>query len=159
MFQPPRRGYTQLQSIIPINDSKSSESGVIYKVKVTTKKVLRKVGYFTAQLLMSSTAWNRYIAFYQDMLEKNDVTPPQFERQNQVMRSTWFFAVCWFWRLVNVHSMLHILLLGIFCDKLWDFLKAVQYAGFVVLLLVVCGTELHLYETQNFVFKTLVTGG
>lgn len=70
---PPRRGYTQLQSIIPI-DSKSSESGVVYKVKVTTKKVARKVGYFTAQLLMSSTAWNRYIAYYQEILEKNDVT-------------------------------------------------------------------------------------
>lgn len=53
---------------------------------MTTKKVARKVGYFSAALLLSSTAWNRYIAYYQDILEKNDVTPGQFARQNYVMK-------------------------------------------------------------------------
>ncbi|CRL08049.1 CLUMA_CG020869, isoform B [Clunio marinus] len=153
---PPRRGYTQLQPIIPIADPKSSESGVIYKAKVTTKKVSRKVGYFTAQLLCSSTAWNRYIAYYQDILEKNDVTPAQFVRQNYVMKSTWFFAIIWLWRIINVHALLHFLLLSIFCDKLWDYLKMTQYICFVFLLTIVCATELHLWEAQNFVFKTLV---
>lgn len=132
---------------------------MIYKVKVTTKKVARKVGYFTAQLLISSTAWNRYIAYYQDILEKNDVSAAQFERQNYVIRSTWFFCVAWLWRIINVHALLHFLLLSIFCDKLWDFLKAMQYACFVVLLMVICGTELHLWDAQNYVFKTLVSNG
>jgi hypothetical protein len=53
---------------------------------VTTKKVARKVGYFSAALLLSSTAWNRYIAYYQDILEKNDVTAGQFARQNYAMK-------------------------------------------------------------------------
>lgn len=153
-FQPPRRGYTQLQPILPTNNSKS-EYGVIYKVKVTTKKVARKVGYFTAALLLSSTAWNRYIAYYQDILEKNDVTFAQFERQNYVMKSAWFFAVTWIWRIVNVHAMLHFLLLSILIDKLWDFLKTMQYLCFVILLLVICGTELHLWEAQRFIFESL----
>lgn len=128
---------------------------MIYKVKVTTKKVARKVGYFTVQLLLSSTAWNRYIAYYQDILEKNDVTPPQYARQNYVMKSSWFFIVAWLWRLFNVHALLHLLLLSIFCDKLWDFLKAMQYACFIILVTVICATELHLWEVQNFIFKTL----
>jgi hypothetical protein len=51
--------------------------------------------------------------------------------------------------------MLHLLLLSVFCDKIWDFLRGIQYAGFVVLLIGVCGTELHLYEMQNYVYKTL----
>lgn len=59
---------------------------MIYKVKVTTKKVARKVGYFSVALLLSSTAWNRYIAYYQDILEKNDVTVQQFEKQNFVIK-------------------------------------------------------------------------
>lgn len=125
-------------------------------MKVSTKKVARKVGFFTAALTLSSTAWNRYIAFYQDILEKNDVTGAQYGRQNYVMRSTWFFAVAWMWRIVNVHAMLHLLVLSIFIDKLWDFLKAMQYLCFVVLLLVICGTELHLWEAQRFIFESLV---
>jgi CDP-alcohol phosphatidyltransferase len=157
---PPRRGYTQLQSIIPITDSKSTtESGVVYKVKVTTKKVLRKVLCFSGQLLLSSTAWNRYIALYQDMLERNDVTPTQFIRQTTVFKSEWFFSICWIWRIVNVHSLLHCLLLSIFCDKLWEFLRMIEYVGYVLLVVAVCFTEMHVLEVQNFIFKTLTVTG
>lgn len=152
---PPRRGYTQLQPIIPISDSKNGDSGVMYKVKVTTKKVARKVLCFTGQLLLSSTAWNRYIALYQDMLERNDVTTTQFIRQDYIFKSNWFFSVAWLWRVFNVHSLLHCVLLSIFCDKLWDFLRMIQYSGYVVLLVAICATEMHVLEVQNFIFNSL----
>lgn len=153
---PPRRGYTQLQSIIPMADSKSNESGVIYKVKVTTKKVARKVLCFSGQLLLSSTAWNRYIALYQDMLERNDVTPTQYLRQNFIFKSNHFFFIAWLWRIFNVHALLHCLLLGIFCDKLWEFLRMIQYAGYVAIIVAVCITEMHVLEVQKFIFKSLM---
>lgn len=154
---PPRRGYTQLQAILPLSsDTKgSSETGVTYKVKVTTKKVARKILCFSGQLLLSSTGWNRYIALYQDMLERNDVKPSQFARQNIIMKSKWFFSVAWLWRVFNVHALLHCLLLSIFCDKLWEFLRMIQYGGFVVLLLIICATEMHVLEVETFIFTTL----
>ncbi|EAT33570.1 AAEL008139-PA [Aedes aegypti] len=152
---PPRRGYTQLQSIIPVSESKSSESGVIYKVKVTTKKVARKVLCYSGILLLSSTGWNRYIAIYQDMLEREDVTPTQFLHQESVFRSTGFFFICWLWRIFNVHALLHFLLLSIFCDKLWEYLRMIQYAGFVTLLVIISVAEMHLLGVQNFIYKSL----
>lgn len=152
---PPRRGYTQLQSIIPIADNKSSESGVVYKVKVTTKKVTRKVFCFSGQLLLSSTAWNRYIALYQDMLERNTVTGVQYIRQNFIFKSNHFFVIAWLWRILNVHSLLHYILLGIFCDKMWEFLRMIQYVGYVAILVVICITEMHVLEVQKFIFKSL----
>ena len=154
---PPRRGYHQLQPIIPLSDSKSCESGVIYKVKVTTKKVLRKILCFSGQLALSSTAWNRYIAVYQDMLERNSVTPAQHLRQDQIFKSKWFFLIAWSWRIVNVHALIHCLLLSIFCDKLWDFLRMIQYVGFVVLLCCICAAEMHILEVQNFIYQTFVS--
>lgn len=152
---PPRRGYSQLQAILPLSESKNAETGVIYKVKTTTKKVVRKVFCFAGQLLLSSTAWNRYIFVYQDMLERNDVTPMQFTRQNITFKSNWFFSVAWIWRVVNVHSMLHCVLLSIFCDKLWDFLKMVQYSGYIILLVAICATEMHVLEAHTFIFNSL----
>lgn len=152
---PPRRGYSQLQAILPLSESKSTETGVIYKVKTTTKKVARKVFCFAGQLLLSSTAWNRYIFVYQDMLERNDVLPMQFTRQNLTFKSNWFFSVAWIWRVVNVHSMLHCVLLSIFCDKLWDFLKMVQYSGYIILLVAICATEMHVLEAHTFIFNSL----
>lgn len=157
---PPRRGYTQLQPILPtsvgdLKMSSSTDSGVIYKVKVTTKKVIRKVLCFSGQLMLSSTGWNRYIALYQDMLERDDVTPIQYARQNFAFKSKWFFSIAWLWRIVNVHALLHCLLLSIFCDKLWEYLRMMQYVGFVVLLVIICATEMHVLDVQNFVFQTL----
>lgn len=155
---PPRRGYTQLQAILPTTNDvakNSSETGVTYKVKVTTKKVARKIVCFSGQLLLSSTGWNRYIALYQDMLERNDVQPTQYRRQTIIMRSQWFFSIAWLWRVFNVHALLHCLLLSIFCDKLWEFLRLVQYVGFVVLLVIICATEMHVLEVESFIFTTL----
>lgn len=156
---PPRRGYTQLQAILPTTNEtaskSSSETGVTYKIKVTTKKVARKIVCFSGQLLLSSTGWNRYIALYQDMLERNDVTPTQYKRQNIIMRSKWFFSIAWLWRVFNVHALLHCLLLSIFCDKLWEFLRMIQYIGFVILLVIICATEMHVLEVESFIFTTL----
>lgn len=152
---PPRRGYTQLQAILPVNDAKTPDAGVVYKVKVTTKKVARKILCFSGQLLLSSTAWNRYIAIYQDLLERNDVQPSQFTKQMFVFKSHWFLSVVWLWRIVNVHSMLHCVLLSIFCDKLWEFLRLIQYSGFIILLVCICVTEMHVLDAQNFIFQSL----
>lgn len=155
---PPRRGYTQLQAILPTtNDTtkNSPETGVTYKVKVTTKKVARKIVCFTGQLLLSSSGWNRYIALYQDMLERNDVQPTQYRRQNIVLRSKLFFGIAWVWRIFNVHALLHLLLLSIFCDKLWEFLRMIQYIGFAILLVIICATEMHVLEVESFIFSTL----
>lgn len=154
---PPRRGYTQLQAILPTTtDTKNPDSsGVVYKVKVTTKKVVRKVLCFSGQLLLSSTAWNRYIAIYQDLLERNDLQPGQYINQMLVFKSNWFLSVAWLWRIVNVHSMLHCILLSVFCDKLWEFLRMIQYSGFIILLVCICVTEMHVLDVQNFIFQSL----
>lgn len=152
---PPRRGYAQLQAIIPVSDPKQPDTGVVYKVKVTTKKVAKKVLCFSGQLLFSSTAWNRYIALYQDMLERQKISPAEAQRQDYVFKSKMFFLVSWMWRVFNVHSLLHCVLLSIFCDKLWEFLRMIQYGGFVVLLVAVCVTEMHVLEVQSFIFNTL----
>lgn len=146
---PPRRGYVQLPTT---NDGK--EAGLMmYKSKVTSSKVARKLSCFGAQLFLSSLAWNRYIALYQDMLE-GDVTPLRgpYDAQKRlvVFRSSFFFTVTWLWRVVNVHNMLHCFLLAIFCDKLWEFLRHVQYFGFGVLLFVIGITEVHVTEAGKF---------
>lgn len=152
---PPRRGYLQLHAILP--PQKDTTNATLSKAKVTTKKIVHTLFCYSIQLIVSSAAWNRYIALYQDMLERNTVTRTQFVRQNRIFKSTLFFAVIWIWRIANLHNMVHILLLAIFCDKLWEFLRAVQYIGFIILICVICVTEMHVLEADNFIFNTATT--
>ena len=154
---PPRRGYTQLQTIIPqvLDISKDPGAGVTYKGKVTSKKVVHKLSCFGAQVLISSTAWNRYIALYQDLLERKNVTEQQAQCQIQVFRSSVMWTVAWLWRLLNPHALIHALLIAIFCDKLWELLRAVQCIGFIVLLGIICMSEMHVQEVQAFIYKSV----
>lgn len=149
---PPRRGYIQLPTIVSDSDR---ENGTAYRIKVTTKKVALKICCFSGQILLSSTAWNRYIALYQDMLGGRYTYT---ERQLLVLRSPFFFITVLLWRIVNVHNMLHFLLLSIFCDKLWEFLRGIQYVGFAILLSVICLTEIHILDVKNFLYKNLSSG-
>ncbi|XP_050295340.1 ceramide phosphoethanolamine synthase [Anthonomus grandis grandis] len=145
---PPRRGYMQL----PTEQTKDG----LYCGKVGMKKVLKKLGFFVLQLIISSAAWNRYIAVFQDLLENETVTGGlEYERQNEILTSSFFYCICWLWRVVNIHNMLHFLLLAVFCDKLWEVLSYIQYLGFGILFTVICVTELYYIEARNFVFSCL----
>ncbi|KAJ9594471.1 hypothetical protein L9F63_014083, partial [Diploptera punctata] len=154
---PPRRGYMQLQAVIPqvLDISKDSGAGVTYKGKVTSKKVMHKLSCLGAQMLLSSTAWNRYIALYQDLLERRNVTEQQAQCQIQVFRSSLMWTVAWLWRLCNPHALIHALLIAVFCDKVWEFLRIIQYVGFIVLLGLICISEMHVLEVQAFIYKSL----
>lgn len=150
---PPRRG---LYLLLPTFSTPSSEKEFSdqYRTKVTSKKVMHKLGCFGTQLLLSSIAWNRYIALYQEILERTDVTPVQAINQIKMIRSTLMWTVSWTWRLFNPHAIIDVMLVAIFCDKLWEYLRAVQYMGFIVLLSLVCISEMHISEVQGFVLRT-----
>ncbi|KAL1516903.1 hypothetical protein ABEB36_000737 [Hypothenemus hampei] len=147
---PPRRGYMQL----PTSNTDTKDSLYCGKV-VAMKKVLKKLGFFVIQMILSSAAWNRYIALYQDLLERPNVGPFEFDRQDEILTSSFFYAISWLWRVVNIHNIVHCLLLAIFCDKLWEFLCYIQYLGFGILFSVICATELHFIEAKNYVLSKI----
>ncbi|XP_046999160.1 ceramide phosphoethanolamine synthase [Schistocerca americana] len=154
---PPRRGYTHLQSLIPqvMDATKEVGPGFVYKGKITSKKVFQTLSCIGAQLLLSSTAWNRYIALYQDLLERRAVSDAQASCQIQAFRSLLMWVVAWLWRIFNPHALINALLVAVFCDKLWEFLCAIQYVGFLILVSIVCISEMHVQEVESFIYKTL----
>lgn len=170
----PRRGSYMLLPTTTNNNNNNSDSikgnnNVVKTTTTTTHKVVTITLCFVAQLIISSSAWNRYIALYQGMLERSSISnnsttetlilkyyyskSDELIRQNVVFQSTIFFCIAWLWRVLNIHNMLHCLLLAIFCDKLWEFLRNLQYLGFGVLFAVICATEVHVIDVEKFVFS------
>lgn len=151
---PPRRGYMHLPTTIS-ESAKEASINSTFNGKIAANKIVHKLGCLGAQMLLSSTAWNRYIALYQDMLERSSVTELQAESQIKTLRTSLMWTVAWLWRLFNPHALIHALLISIFCDKLWEFLRAIQYVGFIILLSLICITEMHVQEVQTLIFKSL----
>lgn len=161
---PPRRGYVKVHTVLPhYNESittkeatdSNGEVGFVYKPKVSMERMLRKIFLFSGQLLVSSMAWNRYIDIYQQTLEReeSEISEAQLQRQTIAFRSGLFFAISWLWKIVNVHSLLHCILFAIFCDKLWEFLRFMQFVGYGLLVVSIGLTEMHVMKVQSYVFK------
>ncbi|XP_058462707.1 ceramide phosphoethanolamine synthase-like [Malaya genurostris] len=151
---PPRGVYKQLQPIIPITKPKFMESSIAFIGDLARKEVVQKILCFGAIWALSAIGWCRHIDIYQDLLDRENVAPAQFLRQVSVFRSTGFFIICWLWRIFNLHALLHFLLLSIFCDKLWEFLRLIQYTGFVAIAIVIGVTEIHLHRIKNLIFNS-----
>lgn len=146
----PRKGYVQL----PITNN-TKDTNEIYTSKVTIRKIAKITAILGVLLLTSSIAWNRYIAMYQDLLERIDVTLFQAILQKGFFRSSVFFLISSFWRIINVHNVIHILLLSIFCDKLWEFLSVIKYISFYMLVCVICITEMNLSDFTNIFYSRM----
>lgn len=159
---PPRRGYKdtpvstlpyhqlkEINSSEDIEKDHTPEVGISYKTKVTYQRIIQVIGLFSGQMVLSSLAWNRYIDIYQEVLENN--IDYDIGRREMMFKSGLFFFATGIWRIANPHSYLHLLSLAIFCDKTWPFLKALHYAGYMFLVIVVGMTEYLVEYSKSFV--------
>ncbi|KAL7287754.1 hypothetical protein TKK_0018135 [Trichogramma kaykai] len=152
---PPRRGYEKLRKIYPCVESQNTE--FIYK-RLRYKAIVRNTLLVIGHLMIVSTAWNRYIALYQDLLESDDnalaiTTEELYNRQSKVMRSGFFWVVTTLWRLINFHTAIDYLLIAIFIDRLWEYMRFVRWMGYIIPLVVVYLTEFHFLESYAYVLK------
>ncbi|XP_051156713.1 ceramide phosphoethanolamine synthase [Leptopilina boulardi] len=152
---PPGRGYEKLNNVIPFVESRDVDPETIYKRR-RSRNVIGTVILFVGYLLVSSVGWNRYISLYQDLLEtdtsSSSITKDELLfRQAKVMQSSSFWAMSIAWKLVNFHIAVDCMLLAMFLDRLWEYMRTLRWLGYIVVLVVVYFTEFHFLESYAFV--------
>ena len=137
---------------LPLQSSSGSKLDFAdsYKVKMYKKRLWLTLGCIVGQLVLSSAAWNRYIAVYQNLLEKRDASPFVQGKEVEVFRSNYFLFIAFLWRLCNIHSYLHLILVAIVYNKVLEFFKIIKLVGFALLLSVICFTEIHILLLKEF---------
>jgi len=120
---------------------------------VGSGKVVFVLCCFCFQMAIAAAFWDRYIAGYHFLLEEADknITPEQGALQDEVLKSAMMWVVIWFWKIMNSHALMEMLLLSIFLDKVWEFLTCVQYIGFIGLCGLVTVTECHFRNARNYI--------
>ena len=106
---------------------------------------------FWAQLAQTSLFWNRYIDAYHRILETPAASPGQARRQTEILHSPATWAIMWIWRMSCGHSMMQMLSISIFFNKIYEFLDWLKYIGFLELLLISLITEIHLSFIEYYV--------
>lgn len=107
---------------------------------------------FLLQLAMCSIFWNRYILLYRDLLESKSAHPEQSVAKRKILKSNIMYIIIWFWRVTNGHFFMQMLVVSVFLGKLWNFLEAIKYIGFVEIVLLAGITELHIIDTRNYIY-------
>ncbi|RWS02115.1 hypothetical protein B4U79_15230 [Dinothrombium tinctorium] len=123
------------------------------KLVWTTRQVFFVVMCFALQLALSAFFWNRYIEAYHQLLESTPKSPAEAKLQNEVLRSSIMWVLMWFWRISNAHSLMQMLLLAVFLNRLWEFLTWIQYIGFLEILTLAFFTEIHLNDVESYISR------
>lgn len=145
-----RAGYERL----PIRTSSASNSAV--SSVPFWKSPLYNMLMVGLNFSLTSIAWNRYISVYQDLLETDSSVLPitrkdLYDRQTVVFRSPSFWTVALAWKTLNFHAMMDYLLLAIFVDRTWEYVRLAWWQLPSVLLLLVLISEFHYINAYAYV--------
>jgi len=96
---------------------------------------------------LTSIAWNRYISVYQDLLESDVFSTISredlYDKQTAVFRSSSFWTITLAWKIFNFHAMMDYMLLAIFLDRIWEYVRLAWWQLPAVLFLLIVISELH----------------
>ncbi|XP_012219930.1 ceramide phosphoethanolamine synthase [Linepithema humile] len=151
-----RAGYERLPSWTILSSSSSSpyntaSSGSSWKLPLYNTLM---VGL---HFFLTSFAWNRYIFVYQDLLETDnrDILPLSqedlYNRQTIVFRSSSFWTIALAWKIFNFHAMMDFMLLAIFLDRVWEYVRLAWWQLPAVLFLLILISELHYTNAYAYV--------
>ncbi|KAL0120803.1 hypothetical protein PUN28_008473 [Cardiocondyla obscurior] len=98
-------------------------------------------------LSLTSIAWNRYISVYQDLLESDFSSmisrEDLYDRQTTVFRSSSFWAIALAWKIFNFHAMMDYMLLAIFLDRIWEYVRFAWWQLPTILFMLILVSEFH----------------
>ena len=106
---------------------------------------------------MSSFLWNYFMYHYHLILETDLYhgeavnTVNILIQQNEILKSSPMWMVCYFWRLVNPQTVTQIHLLAILYNKETDLCIGTQYLGFLPPLIVAFGSYTHLQYASHVI--------
>lgn len=148
-FNKPTKHYLPLHTVDC--DMEKNGSASIYVPPVTSRRVLFVASCFGLQLFLSAFFWDHYIDAYHTLLESRNVSESHAIVQNEVLHSSVVWVIMWFWRILNAHSLMQMLLFAVFINRIWEFLLWIQYIGFAALATLTVLTHLHLQSVEKYV--------
>ncbi|XP_046389178.1 ceramide phosphoethanolamine synthase-like [Ischnura elegans] len=105
------------------------------------------------QMLFGSIFWNQTLGDYHSLLETEVPTHEQKVLQLEIFKSSSLWIIAWFWKVFNPQAMLEVILISVFMDKLWEFLRWTQYTGFVVLIVLATVTNAHIHYARGLIMS------
>lgn len=154
---PPRRGGYDKMQILPLTPVVLDTTHYVSSSNTSIRNiVLPNVLLLIGHLIVASAAWNRYIWLYQDLLDL-DIEPFSINtellhlRQTNVIRSNSFWFVALSWKMFNVHAAMDYLLLAIFVNRVWEYMKLSRWSSYVLIFLLIYLTEFHYQYAYDYV--------
>ena len=110
------------------------------------------------QSLLSGIFWNYFSINYHTVLETDqfsgDINYRELTKtQNDILKSSPMWMVCYFWRLVNPQNITQLQLLAILYGKEAELLLSVQLLGFLPPIIVALVSYMHLQIVVHAVRK------
>lgn len=118
----------------------------IHATKIT---ILTSVALLGIRIAVSAFFWDKSVRVYQDLLDSPAVSELHQRLQVKILSSTFTILIMIMWRIMCALSLQDMILTAIFLDKTWEFVVKSQIGGWIVLIILVILTELHIAEVRS----------
>lgn len=135
-----------------------NDSSKLANEKHTTEKIVTKPSkrfifmrclVYGLTVGFSSGFWDTVVGKCDAVFMKELSTPELQELQSTALHSNTTWVIMWLWRVLSGQALLQMVLVALFIDKEWDFLRIFQYVGFVIVGLLVLVSEFHIHHIRQ----------
>lgn len=104
---------------------------------------------FGVQIGLSSAMWDQLTLHFEKVFMVKFEDAEVARLQSVALHSAVTWGIFWLWRYLCGQGLQQFLLLSIFIDKCWEFLRLMQYLGFVVLAVLISFSFYHYSQIQQ----------
>lgn len=116
---------------------------------VTKNYIFFKVLCVGLCIAAASGTWDRVVARYSEVFQTDLAEPVLTQIQTDQLHSGSTWLIVYLWRIWEGQAIIHMVLVAIFIDKIWEFLIFFQYLGFIIILLLNIISFVHLNQIQQ----------
>ncbi|XP_060605956.1 ceramide phosphoethanolamine synthase-like [Ruditapes philippinarum] len=118
-------------------------------VALTKKYVFLRCLSVGLMIAVAGGSWDKCVERYTEVFQTDLSDPNLTQIQTEAFHSgsTWF--IIYIWRIWEGQTWLHMVLLAVFVDRIWEFLNFFMYLGYVIIGTINILSYIHLYQVRS----------
>lgn len=139
---PSRKFNFNILSVFTTNDRHGSPI-------LTKKYIFLKTLSVGLLIAAASGTWDKCVERYTELFQTEMSDSNLTQIQTDALHSGGTWLIIYMWRLFEGQAILHMVLVSVFMDKIWEFLNVTQYLGYMVIIVLNIISYIHLYHVRQ----------
>lgn len=116
---------------------------------LSKKYIFFKVLCFGLLMAIAGGTWDKVVEKYTDVFQTDLGDPALTQIQSEALHSGSTWLIVYLWRIWEGQALLHMVLIAVFIDRIWEFLNFFQFLGYIIIFTINLLSYVHLHQIRS----------